>query len=108
MTREELEKLSYDEINRLVAENVMGWSPSPACTDWFPSTDYNDAATVRAEIERRGLVKQFVSVLWQCIDSQKVIGVSSEDYSSTCQWLKINATPIETCIAAILAVEGVK
>lgn len=127
---DELKAMSATEINRIVAEKVMGWNYEGFCRrgpvfldscgiqhecqgvgggikslSWNPSTDHNDAAMVRAEIERRGLVKQFVSVFWQCIDSQKVIGVSSEDYSSTCQWLKINATPRETCIAALLTVE---
>lgn len=67
MTIEDLNKLTNEEINRIVAERVMGWEVqkvlhhhvyvvtewTPKCKwsdsrqidsgDWSPSTDYNDS-----------------------------------------------------------------
>lgn len=130
MTRlEELKSMSDKNLNRLVAEQVIGliprmvrvvyssetvefWTQNPAIVDgiWTKEElirygqplpyagNYNDAATVRVEIERRGLCDVFRLILCDLVYFE-----SSNGY-----WRMINATPRETCIAAILAVEGVR
>ena len=101
---DELKAMSTDEIDCLVAENVMGWSPSPACTDWFPTTDHNDKAEILKEIAKRGLAVRFVKHLMDGV--LPWLGADSYEFGNL--FKLANATPRETCIAALLTVEGVK
>ena len=99
-------------LDAAVAERVMGWTldenywqQPDECQlyvdDWSPCYDYGDVKQVRAEIERRGLVREFVLCLSQQVDSIE-FGCNCWD----CLWRILNATPEQQCRAALKAVEG--
>lgn len=59
------------------------------------STSHDAVATVRAEIERRGLERQFLSEM-----------IAIVGYTEWTAWRIINASPEQQCRAALKAVEG--
>ena len=113
-------------LDAAVAERVMGWRVQPnawdsrSCDERTPRYDYgvveadrgvrggvprfstsHDAvATVRAEIERRGLRGHFVYAL------AKQFGFSFEiePFDEIAVWIFLNATPEQQCRAALAAV----
>ena len=62
-----------------------------------PSSDDNDARKVRAEIERRGLERQFLSEM-----------IAIVGYTEWTAWRSMNATPEQQCRAALKTVEGAR
>lgn len=108
-------------LDAAVAERVMGWRVQPnawdsrSCDERTPRYDYgvveadrgvrggvprfstsHDAvATVRAEIERRGLEPKFVRQL-----------IAMVGYSDRTTWRILNASPEQQSRAALKAVEG--
>lgn len=108
---EDYSKLTNEEIDRLIAERVMGWKKNAAgwwiaeigephheC-DWHPSTDHNDVALVRAEIERRRLQLAYIEAL------VKIVAPTADwlhPDSIGLPWAQLNATPRQQCEAALV------
>ncbi len=61
------------------------------------STSHNAVALVRAEIERRGLERQFLSEM-----------IAIVGYTEWTAWRSMNATPEQQCRAALKTVEGAR
>lgn len=125
MTHDELNALSDNDINRLIAERVMGWKTwtprgvedamhiwKKPCSDpniedadlvgkWYPSTDHNDCAAMRAEIERRGLQMLFVLFMQRVFDASGNL----ESNWWVKPWFILNSKPRQQCIAALLTME---
>ena len=108
-----LQKLTNEEIDREIAVKVMGWTIKSDeinhyyhasghykrhGSDWNPSTDHNDIAAVRAEIERREVKKLFVLRLTEIV-------YKNVSPSGDCYWSLINATPRQQCEADLLSIE---
>ena len=105
MTHAELKALPNGEINDLIADFMPGWKRCPErayCVRYlddrpnegiamYPATDDNDMRLVRAEIERRGLTKEF------CCELRSIAGIDA--------WSMLNATPRQQAEAALLAVQ---
>lgn len=103
-------KLTNEEINRAVAERVMGWAwLSDGCTNglkdingwrinpWCPAADHNDTALMRAEVEWRRLQNRFLYHLrWTVL----------RNHAAT-EWQVLNASPRQQCEAALAAAEDV-
>lgn len=114
MTLAEVEKLTPEEIDRLVATQVMGWTVKDDeinyyyhasghykrhGSEWHPSTDHNDMALVRAEIQKRGLQNDFARRVCDMTNWE------NRNSSANYWWHLLNATPRQQCHAALLAVQ---
>lgn len=110
-------KLTDAEINAAVAVEVMGWRmerddpftlwrrPDGGYVDhpcFRPAADHNDAARMRAEIARQGLEKKFALIMWRKLKPLL------DSCHRPMDWLMLDASPREQCIAALQVVEGSK
>lgn len=115
-------ELTDREIDAAVSVKVMGWKDAavthcwvvrewfPKCLwrdscllekdNWKPSTDHNDIAAVRAEIERLDEIESFI------LNLQKILPIDHFAQRWREAWLILNATPRQQCEAALKAVEG--
>ena len=93
MSRDEILRLDGHELTWLVAERIMEQDHGP-----MYSSDRNAAALVLAEIERRGIERQFTCRWFEIagMDTDKVMRI----------WDALTASPRDICRAALLAVEG--
>lgn len=112
MTLSELKALPPEEINRLVAERVMGWTERDPLDwldknhwiqhtrdDWNPYSDHNDVATVRAEINRRGLTWKFSGIL------TRIVLPTADAPQHPYNWWLIDASCADQCFATLLSIE---
>lgn len=101
------------EMDRLIAEKVMGWEIWNCqwadkqtekllgnVIDWTPSTDIAAAYIMETELEKKGInfVRAYVKALVQ------VTGIYNLEMSYLTTWPLIHATPEQRCKAALLAI----
>lgn len=96
------ETMSDEELDRLVAERVMGCKECDF--DWMPSTDHNDAAQMRKAIDDRGFrtavrFMQHLSKIWMRLSIDTTIPLCDV-------WALIQAPCRYQAIAALMAMEG--
>jgi len=128
MTRDEIIKADADTLNRLAAVEVMGWyndrianrytsshdvfNIKRSYAKWHPATDHNDAATVQAEIERRGLSTRFAACLAAVVFEQPYYLTCNDSSDDRLTFNDVgailNASPEQKTRAALLAVLGEK
>lgn len=115
-------KLTNSEIDRMVAERIMGWvtlipansnvllcwkDGDPEVDDanlvnaWHPATNHTDAALMLAEIERKGLTVEYLEALSFILHGP----ISSEEDHGPTLWQIVTATPRRKCEAALKVVE---
>lgn len=125
-TLESLLAMPEIEMDRIAADVVMGWPVratfvydfkigrwiNPECksqihlNDWHPSTDYNDAAMLRAKIAERGLKWNYWMILRRMtVEAMHKNGTSSPE---SLGWGMVAASPLEITIACILAAQEPK
>jgi len=130
MNMTELNAMSDADLDRKVATQVMGWTPHywdgiicklcdlvmpieqqkkyECCNapDGFsPSTDCNDCAAMRAEIEKQGKTWVFCYSLREMLKSITAQLSLPAGERLPASWFILHSSPRQQCIAALLAME---